>query len=96
MSGKILEVYSCDSCYFFSGDESLCENLMIKVVNSETIPEWCPLPDKNGWLPIESAPKGNLLLLWDGTNYGVGFAAETKEEETATHYMAPSPPEVKP
>jgi hypothetical protein len=37
----------------------------------EVIPTWCPLPDKDGWLPIESAPKDTstnveYILISDG------------------------------
>jgi hypothetical protein len=94
---KIQNIDHCWECkehYDYGGNNlDRCGETGKLLSDIEVIPTWCPLPDKAGWLLIDSCPQDTLVWLWDGCEYGLGFAAQNPLDETATHYRIPSPPE---
>lgn len=107
---KNVEIDSCGDCpcrcYICNGLH--CGKTDKPTEDSDTIPTWCPLPDKAGWLPIESAPKDGTVLCFFNDEGGkrvfpvkirngkiLSKVGRFKQWNAPTHYMPlPSPPEV--
>lgn len=72
-------------CYQYENGDSLLAFFLNPVWRGES---------KGEWQPISTAPKDEPILLWNGEDVGIGFAAEDEERDDAIMWMPlPSPPQ---